>query len=213
MNYTSKAVEILARAAESLREIVTQAYTAKAYGDLSKVAGAVDAIADLMRDIGSGEEPATAIAAASAVEPQGLEAVALSAKQVVAPTRGATTASRRAEYPRYYRDGDKLLKVAWSKKERRPYEHRAPQAVIQTLIEAVRKKKGEGKLFEAADILPLSAENGEEYPSYQSYIALAWLRHAGIIAKKGRKGYVIRPGSAAADKVARLWASVPTVEQ
>lgn len=212
MDYTVKAIEVLARAAESLREIVTQAYTAKAYGDLSKVAAAVDAIAALMRDLDDGEVPMSAMAVSSAT-PQQRESVAPSAKQVGASTRDATTVTRRAGYPRYYRDGDKILKVAWSKKERRPYEHRAPQAVIQKLIEAVRKKKGEGKLFEAADILPLAAENGEEYPSYQSYIALAWLRHVGIVAKKGRKGYVIRSGSATADKVARLWAAIPAAEQ
>jgi hypothetical protein len=210
MSYTLKAIEVLSAAADSLRGVVTQAYTAKAYGDLSKVAGAVDAIAALIWDLGGGESPTTAIPT-PAPESKGLE-VAPSAKQIAASTRTATPTVRRAGYPRYFRDGDRLLKVAWSKKERRPYEHRAPEAVVQTLIEAVRKKKGEGKLFEAADVLPLAAENGEEYPSYQSYIALAWLRHVGIVAKKGRKGYVIRPGSAAPDKVARLWASVPTVE-
>ena len=47
-----------------------------------------------------------------------------------------------------------------------------------------------GKIFVVDDLLPVHDAAGEELPSYQVYLALAWLRQAGIVEKKGRDGYV-----------------------
>lgn len=198
MSYTDIAIEALKTAEATLREVITQALAANAYRELSRVASAADRIAALTAELDSGALPPAN-------------------HQVSAPTqtaaRSATNAgSRRNAYPRFLRDGDRLLKVAWSKKERQPYEHRAPQAVIQVLLDTVRKRKGEGKLFQATDVMPLTNANGEEYPSYQSYLALSWLRHVGIVTKTGRDGYVVKKGAATQNVVDRLWMSLPTEE-
>jgi len=115
----------------------------------------------------------------------------------------------RTPYPQYLRDGERLVKRAWSKKERQPYEHKAPREVVTVLLTAIRKIKGEQRPFEAADIMPLLRENAEEYPSYQSYLALGWLRYAGAIAK-GRDGYLLKRGWDA-DRVAESWDALPAV--
>lgn len=201
MNYTDKAIEALKAVEAALRDIITQALAKKAYRDLAKVAGAADTVAALVSELDSSSPAATPMSTPSVQEPQ---------SQRHRSVRASNVASRRGGYPRFLRDGDRLVKVAWSKKERKPYEHRAPQAIIQTLIDAVRKRKGEGKLFEAVDVLPLATANGEEYPSYQSYLVLGWLRHVGIVAKKGREGYILRPGTATPAKLDGLWASLPT---
>jgi hypothetical protein len=83
---------------------------------------------------------------------------------------------------------------------------------VQTLIDAIKKLKGEGKKFEAADVLPLRTPTGEEYPSYQSYLTLSWLRHVGVVTKVGREGYVLRPGAATPENVAQFWESLPIAE-
>ena len=201
MSYTDIAVEALRRAETALRDIIAQALKANAYGELSKVASAADTVASLIGELDGGARPPAPVS-----ELDGNAAT----QRASTPTQTAARPARRNAYPRFLRDGDRLLKVAWSKKERQPYEHRAPQAVIQTLLNAVRQRKGEGKLFQAADVLPLKNANGEEYPSYQSYLALSWLRHVGVVTKKGREGYVVKTGAATPDKISRLWASLPT---
>ncbi len=202
MTYTDIAVEALKAAQSALRDIITQALATKAYRDLAKVAAAADAVEALISELNGGAQAATPVSPAAAQVAEDLRAASVSVSNRATAAR---TTSRRMGYPRFLRDGDRLVKVAWSKKERKPYEHRAPQAIIQTLIDAVRKRKGEGKLFEAADVLPLQTESGEEYPSYQSYLALAWLRHVGIVTKKGRDGYILKRGVVTPQKLEELW--------
>lgn len=209
MKYRDRAIEALRQTESTLRGIITEAFDAKAYGELARVAGAADSVAALLSAIS--DTSATTIGSASFLDPAADSTRKRVSTLRSTPARQALPpAVRRAVYPRFLRDGERLVKIAWSKKERRQYEHRAPQVIIQTLLEAVRKRKGEGKLFQAADVLPLTNANGEDYPSYQSYLALSWLRHAGIITKKGREGYVLKVGAATPEKVGRLWASLPT---
>ncbi|HUO43723.1 MAG TPA: hypothetical protein VMT94_02275 [Burkholderiales bacterium] len=196
-----KAIQALRVAEVTLREIITQTLSAKAYRDLAKVAGVADKVTALVSELNGDAPLLTSESTPSIQESQ---------NQRHRPVRASNATSRRGGYPRFLRDGDRLVKVSWSKKERQPYEHRAPRAIIKILIDTALKRKGEGKLFEATDVLPLMAENGEEYPSYQSYLALAWLRQVGIVVKKGRVGYVIKPGAATAEQVGRFWAALPT---
>ena len=216
MAYTDRAIEALGVAEATLRDIIKEALAANAYRDLAKVASAVDKVAALVRELDGSTSVAILVNAPSGHEAQSQLPHALAIQPSTAPMRttgrSSIAASRRSAYPQFMRDGDKLVKVAWSKKERRPYEHRAPRAIIQALLDAVRKHKGDGKLFDATDVLPLLAENGEEYPSYQSYLALAWLRQVGIVTKKGREGYIIKPGMATTEQVARFWQSLPSEE-
>jgi hypothetical protein len=210
MAYTDTAVEILATAEAALKEIIGEALSAKAYRELALIAGAAEAVAAVRSQLGGGvvTEP-NSQSLRDANTPGDDAGVKGAAAKPDFAGRAPVGPSRRSGYPRFARQGDKLLKVAWSKKERQPYEHRAPQAAVQTLIDAIRKRKGEGKLFQAADVLPLMTKTGEEYPSYQSYVALAWLRHVGVVAKMGRKGYLLKRGQATPDHVARHWASLP----
>jgi hypothetical protein len=208
MIYTNRAIEALKVVEATLRDIIGQALAAKAYRDLASVASAADAVTALISELSGSTPVKTLLGPSSAQESQSLRTSATANHQAMA-ARTANVVSRRMGYPRFLRDGDRLVKVAWSKKERKPYEHRAPQAIIQTLIDAVRKRKGEGKLFEAADVLPLVTGSGEEYPSYQSYLALAWLRHVGIVAKKGRDGYILKRDVGTPQKLDELWASLP----
>jgi len=208
MIYTNRAIEALKVVEATLRDIIGQALAAKAYRDLASVASAADAVTALISELSGSTPVKTLLGPSSVQESQSLRTGASANHQAMA-ARTANVVSRRMGYPRFLRDGDRLVKVAWSKKERKPYEHRAPQAIIRTLIDAVRKRKGEGKLFEAADVLPLVTGSGEEYPSYQSYLALAWLRHVGIVAKKGRDGYILKRDVGMPQKLDELWASLP----
>lgn len=205
MNYRNSAIEALKTSEAKLRDIITEALQAHSYGDVARVAHAVEAVATLIAELGGNN-------AHSGSPGNGPVAVLTDGTTVPEPKsigRTPALALRKNQYPLFVKDGDRLVKIAWSKKERKPYEHRAPKAVVSALINAVLNGKGEGKLFEALDILPLDSESGEEYPSYQSYLALAWLRHIGVVIKKGREGYIIKRGATSAEQLEKYWEELP----
>ena len=107
---------------------------------------------------------------------------------------GAKTSSRTipqaTAYPRFLRDGNHLIKIGWSKKEKAQYEHKAPKAVLHLLLASLIAAGREGHRFTTDDVLPLrEASDGAEVPSYQAYLCLAWLRSEGLIEQHGRQGY------------------------
>jgi hypothetical protein len=236
MLYSHRAVAAVQAAEQrlqaELKPIILEAVSAEAYDEVAAIARIAAALSRLVKQVKSdsyGLEPAPPsledlFSAAGTQAPQ-MSHVSDASQQeatpepdgsrrrlIRAPYQPPPPRPRKVDYPRFLRDGDRLVKLAWSKKERRPYEHRAPKAIVQKLLDAVRKRKGEGSQFDAADVLPLMTPTGEEYPSYQSYLALNWLRHVGVVTKIGREGYVVRPGAASAEKLEQFWESLPLAE-
>lgn len=212
--YSARVIQVLQAAEHALRQIIGEALDAKAYRDVATLANAANTVAALSLNLAEpGGVSKTTMTPTADVHQVigGVSAAPALHPSVPTPTgRSSSAATRRGVYPRFFRDGDRLVKVAWSKKERRTYEHRAPQEIVATLIEVIKKRKGEGKIFDADDILPLTNSNGENYPSYQSYLALAWLRDVGVVIKKGRDGYILKPGTAQREALARLLLALST---
>ena len=46
--------------------------------------------------------------------------------------------SRHKTLPRFERDGERIVKVSWSKRAKAEYEHRAPRDVVFSLLDAIR---------------------------------------------------------------------------
>ena len=198
MAISSKVLEILSRAEADIRVLIQEQLSQGLYGEVVTTAQ----LADSLLRLAHGQEDSTA-SGGLAVDLSGNSRSGIAALPEPPRRRPAR------DYPLFLRDGDRLVKIAWSKRERAEYEHRAPQRVIQILIDTVRKKKGEGKLFEATDILPMKdSATRQEIPSYQAYLALAWLRHVGLVSKKGRAGYVLK-AAASPERVAELWEVLP----
>jgi len=121
---------------------------------------------------------------------------------------GRTKHGRPAGYPRFERDGDRLVKIGWSKKKRGEYEHRAPRPVALALAEAVRSRDETVEPFVMEAILPAI----DQYPSYQVYVALAWLRASGAIRRKGAGGYVADLERLTDEQLMSLWSALPEHE-
>ncbi len=190
-------LQILNEAQAQLRSLLQEALANNRYTDVAEIARVADRLAQLGAE--SGLAPPTDESAHPA---------RVSRPSAAPPTRH-TRPSRT--FPRFEREGDKLVKIAWSKKDRAEYEHKAPRNVVDLLIEAIRNRKGEGAKFEAPDVLPLKdSKTRREVPSYQSYLALAWLRHEGVIAKYGREGYLLKPTTAQREHIAELWEALPS---
>lgn len=216
MGYTEKAKNALDAVELTLREIISEALVANVYRDVATIAKAIEAIAVVKSHLTHHENdgPDTATATAHVARPANNTnlIVGQAAPTNTPGTRSRSGDPRRPTYPQFFRAGERLVKIAWSKKERRPYEHKAPLVIVHALLNKVRKKKGEGKVFEAVEVLPITNVSGEEYPSYQSYLALAWLRHIGVVIKKGREGYVVKPNAGTTDKIEQAWTSLPNID-
>lgn len=199
------AVVIIKRAEEELRAHVQRALDEGRYADVAALARLADGLAQLATAEGLANGPAvrTPREASPRVSNQQVER-----RAVQAPTRSARGAKA---FPRFEREADKLVKIAWSKKDRSEYEHKAPLRVVNLLIDAIRSKKGEGSKFTTPDVLPLiDSKSRGEIPSYQSYLALGWLRHEGVIVKYGRDTYSLKPTAATAAHLKELWEALPS---
>jgi hypothetical protein len=96
------------------------------------------------------------------------------------------------EYPRFKREGEELVKVGWSKSDRKEYVHRAPRKALDAVVSAVKRLGERGGTFGSDEINPLKDPEGGVFPTYQVFVALAWLRELGLVKQLGRKGgYVL----------------------
>src|SRR5437667_11462151 len=195
MKYRDTAVEVLEAARGALRDIMAEAVAAEAFADVAVIAGIAEKLGAITTDLRGADAPALPSESRGPIRDRAndLASVPAIARTEHVQVERATSTVCRQSYPQYFREDDRLVKRAWSKKERQPYEHKAPREIIEVLLETMQERRGHQRPFEAADIMPLHRSNGEEYPSYQSYLALGWLRHAGAIAK-GRDGYLLRGG-------------------
>lgn len=92
----------------------------------------------------------------------------------------------KAGFPRFEREGNRLVKIGWSKKDKATYEHKTPVSAVMAVGDAIAAKNGK---FEMDKVLPVKDAEGGDVPSYQAYIVLAWLRHEGIVERNGNDGY------------------------
>lgn len=212
MDTQKQAAEVLADAERRLRELVGTAASAGEYDEAERVtqwARALGIMACEARNdgCGAGETGLTA------VPDEGVgcrDAGRRSDSSRDGAARRGRQAHRKDKYPKFFRRGDQLVKIGWSKKEREEYQHKAPRRVIDALAAAIARRSGNGRLFTSDDVMPLKdASTGEEMPGYQAYVALAWFKHAGIVKQHGRSGYSAKNGPHLAEAVGASWEKVP----
>jgi len=200
MSAWSDALRILSDTEAELRKLIEQSLGQRRYDEVAVLASLVDEVSRLASQ-SDAEASGPILEEAGLVEPPSPEPN----RRV---RRGAT--QRTTGFPRFERDGDRLVKIAWSKHDRAEYEHRAPRHVVDALIAAIRARRGEGARFETAEIFPLrDPSTRREIPSYQAYLALAWLRHEGVVVKEGRDRYSLKPTAATPGRIVELWEALP----
>lgn len=110
------------------------------------------------------------------------------------------------EYPRFLVQDDCLVKIAWSSSKSAPYEHRAPLAVLRTIVERAIALNGRNQnpfTAEALSDVGLQ-DDGQEVRGYQLYLCLGWLRREKLIRQYGRRGYrIVRTEEPLLDSVER----------
>ena len=169
-------VEILSACEESLHELLEQAVAARDYEAVLELTSMARAVADIAAS-GKASQPSAVVTG----EPVG----STSARPV--------SRKKSADYPRFLRRGEDLIKIGWSKKEKKEYQHKTPRKAVDVLVAMLMKVGDGGKVFSTEKILPATEPtDGTPVPEYQVYVALAWLRHIGLIDQHGRQGYSIQ---------------------
>lgn len=150
------------------------------------------------------EPPESVVANESANEVPALVRKALAVKP---PARRI---NRAKEYPKFFRNGDVLVKIGWSKTQKTEYEHKAPFSVVSDLATAISQASSRKKQFAMDTILPLkSSADGQEIPSYQTYACLGWIREEGLIIQHGRQGYSLKPKTELTISIQELFKRLP----
>jgi len=119
--------------------------------------------------------------------------------------------SKKTDYPQFLREKQDFVKLGWSAKEKKPYEHRVPKVSLDVALSAVASCGKTGHRFTMNDILKavIGSKGAEPIPSYQVYAVVSWLKWAGMVLQHGRQGYnVVRPQSFISS-VEAAWQSLP----
>jgi hypothetical protein len=115
------------------------------------------------------------------------------------PQPGRTSRIRpqkKNEYPQFVRERDELVKLGWSARDKKIYEHRVPRSAIDIVTRTVANKGKTGQRFSMDELLrAIAVKSGDDnIPSYQAYATVSWLKRNGMLLQHGRQGYtVVRP--------------------
>ena len=192
------AEKVVREAEEALREIIRKALVEQRYADVKIVADMADGIAKVRQRRVTGTRVAMA---------QDLPQVAPEQKS---QRKQARPMPKNEKYPQFGRDEDRLVKVGWSKKNQKEYEHRVPKDIVLAFVQHLGANVVPNKVFDVESLLPARDTSGNEIPAYQVYVTLAWLRDSGVVEKKGRDGYILRKSAVVNGGIEKLWESVPT---
>ena len=192
MNW-KETVRLLENCEQGLQKLVAEAIGEGDYPGVQRATEFAKAISDLAAD---------ARAAASPPQPAAAGSAGIASRKPRTPTE---------EYPKFFRRGEELVKIGWSRKEKAEYNHRAPRVALHATAMAVQRAGAKGKLFNGGDLFPLKdATTGSEIPDYQGYVALAWMAQLGIVKQHGRRsGYTLAPGEQVEELVGAAWAALP----
>jgi len=195
----SAARETLESTETRLRQLMETALSQQRYGDVGRLAPIADAVLNLLVAESTGSRTAShGLASQDSAGPL----------DNLTRTVAATRSPADHGYPRFERQGDRVAKIAWSKKDRREYEHRAPAELVFQIAEMFEKCTKRGKPFLMDALMPFRSQDGDEIPSYQVYLALAWFRSLSLIEARGKDGYAVAIEKLR-ERVEREWEQLP----
>lgn len=194
MDTIQEARKILIEAEASLRQLMEKALKQQRYADVREIASIAQALARV-----NDGQMVTAVSSSEGVGDA-------RSRRSLSPRQSSKS---KGDYPRFAKDGDKLVKIGWSKRNGRSYEHRAPVSIVKDIVRQLAGRVKHGEVFVVENLIPVvDSASGAEIPAYQVYMTLAWLREVGSIEKKGRDGYVLNGAGLAGDEFEALWAEV-----
>ena len=195
----AKALDLVAKCETDIRNLIELALAARQYEEIPVLANLAGAIADISGSVDAApkiDESRQQESVASAPTAPASDAV---------PVASTRRVSRSNKYPRFERSGDRLVKVGWSKKDRAEYEHKVSYDAMTTVIGALALKFGKVDYLKMDDLIPIADASGQEVPSYQAYLVVAWLRELGLLERQGNDGYRLSTSNSTALDPQNLW--------
>ena len=212
MNFDGRVGEIIEAAQKALAELANEAGAAKDYARAGSLYALAQRIADAAQPVDV-VRPAAFQADPSPPAYQGWqETPKQHLREPVNSNEDVQRSAKRtgsAQYPRFKREDDTLVKIGWSKSDKATYEHRSPRSILQNLARRIQEVGGNGLRFTTEQLLPLLDENGAELPSYQCYLCLAWLVADGLVDRHGRQGYTLHGHGDLNEAIDIAWQSLP----
>jgi hypothetical protein len=217
MESLSQAIEVVRRAEGDLRQLLLHAAEQADYDTTRVLAEWARQLKELAQQGGTAAPRPGTFAAPSAQTGASADqeaVVTTDHKRTVAGNLKATEARGRTkpnrDYPKFLRDGEDLLKMGWSKREKKVYRHKAPHRVVLLVSQALQRAGQNGHRFIMEKILPIrDPENDTDVPAYQAYLSLAWFRKEKLIVQHGRKGYSLGPNVKLMDMLEDRWKLLP----
>ena len=199
---SKEAARLLDECEQNLRRLVAEAAGSGDYSDVLRITDWAKGVAALAAEARTGGAGAGAEAVAAQ---QSLQGPRHSPLPRAAGTNGRVHV--RDTYPKFFRRGDELIKVGWSKKERKEYSHRAPRRAVDAVAAAVKQAGARGKLFTGDTLIPLKdPSDGAALPDYQVYVSLSWLTNLGVLEQRGRRaGYAVVPHKQIDSTITAAW--------
>lgn len=198
MEPVKRASAVITEAEAELRGIVSEAAAAGDYESVMKIAAWARAL-----------EQIVFVVPRASVRTEQNSAMATRANHSSARAAQVTPSRPDDQYPRFFRDGDRLVRVAWSKSEKQEYEHKAQLAVLDALSVALAQKGKDGRVFSTDELLPVRNDDGNEVPRYQVYAWIGLLRQVGLIEQHGRRGYSMPHPSEFRTAAEEVWQNLP----
>jgi hypothetical protein len=211
MDTAKQAAEILMSAEQRMRDLVGVAASAGDYALAVRITDWAKSLGELARSTENRPSHPSVPATAEPVS-RATRTTIRRAGGARKTRRAARRAKRQGKYPKFFRRGDHLVKVGWSKTDGEEYEHKAPRRVVELLAAALDRVGRNGKLITTQDIMPLvDPGDRSEVPSYQAYLALAWLRDRGLVLQHGRQGYTVSVPNLIQEKTEQSWTELSSV--
>lgn len=183
MEPLKQATELLRETEARLRALVSTAATSGDYTSVVQIAAWARTLGELMEIAPTDQKP---IAVLRSSPP------AIGQATVESVIKQVSSRSWRKAYPKFFRQQDELIRIAWSKREKREYRHKAPRSVLKALVEAMAQKGANGRVFSSDQLLPIQVGTDHgEIPNYQAYVGISLLKQTGLIDQHGRSGYSI----------------------
>ena len=211
------AVSVLLETESRLNGLMRDAIALARYEDVRMLASAAARIAEARQGLNSAGEGGELIPIESAYRndsstnrevPQtrtAWHAQVANSRESRSLASGPIPRPSRGDYPIFAREDGRLVKIGWSARDRRTYEHRVPKEAVVEICRTMANKTNLNQAFKVEDLLPIKLSDRTDAPSYQTYLVLKWLQELDVVERRGKEGYLLKAPVEQGDVFDQLW--------
>lgn len=177
-NQTEKIIEILNKTESEIQEVIIEAAQAGDYRSVDMARATAVNIKNLRTQISNPSSKAEIRPAKSGTRIE---------KKV------STKKRKKSDYPKFKVKNETLIRIGWSKTQRREYTHKAQRFVFEKTVQAMvaLSQSGAGPFTAEQIIEHIDSIESEAIPSYKIYVVIGLLKQTNCIKQVGRDGYII----------------------